>query len=122
MTPLPICKILEMRVVTNELVKMCLERFAEIAEKEHDIKKLYTQFGKCLKLGVHEDSTNRIKVAELMRDHGSKSGEELISFKEDADGMKNGLNDIYFIIGDSTVAVSSSPFLESFCRNGLEVL
>ena len=35
--------------------------FAEIAEKKDDYKKFYEQFGKCLKLGVHEDSTNRIK-------------------------------------------------------------
>merc|ERR1711870_201902 len=45
-------------------------------------------FGKCLKLGVHEDSTNRTKVAELMRYHSSKSGDEQISFKEYVDRLK----------------------------------
>merc|ERR1712166_1456717 len=33
-------------------------------KKKDDYKKFYEQFGKCLKLGVHEDSTNRVKIAE----------------------------------------------------------
>merc|ERR1711874_367460 len=76
-----------LRVIKKNLVKKCLEMFAEIAEKKDDYKKFYEQFGKCLKLGVHEDSTNRTKVAELMRYHTSKSGDELISLKE-FDGRK----------------------------------
>merc|ERR1719223_2148837 len=47
-----------LRVIKKNLVKKCLEMFAEIAEKKDDYKKFYEQFGKCLKLGVHEDSTN----------------------------------------------------------------
>merc|ERR1711876_18616 len=96
--------------------------FAEIAEKKDDYKKFYEQFGKCMKLGVHEDSTNRTKVAELMRYHSSKSGDELISLKEYVDRMKEGQNDIYYITGESIAAVSSSPFLESLRKKGLEVL
>eukprot|EP00494_Astrolonche_serrata_P001530 UN01536 len=84
--------------------------FAEIAEKKDDYKKFYQQFGKCLKLGVHEDSTNRTKVAEFLRFHTSKSGDELIGLKEYVDRMKEGQNDIYYITGESIAAVSSSPF------------
>merc|ERR1712086_177543 len=76
-----------LRVIKKNLVKKCLEMIAEIAEKKDDYKKFYEQFGKCLKLGVHEDSTNRTKVAELMRYQTSKSGDESISFKE-FDGKK----------------------------------
>merc|ERR1711865_1329657 len=96
--------------------------FAEIAEKKDDYKKFYEQFGKCIKLGVHEDSTNRVKVAELLRYQTSKSGDESISFKEYIDRMKEGQNDIYYITGESVAAVSSSPFLEALRKKGLEVL
>merc|ERR1712151_1206115 len=41
-----------LRVIKKNLVKKCLEMFAEIAEKKDDYKKFYEQFGKCLKLGV----------------------------------------------------------------------
>merc|ERR1719198_2458233 len=64
-----------LRVIKKNLVKKCLEMFAEIAEKKDDYKKFYEQFGKCLKLGIHEDSTNRAKIAELLRFNTSKSGD-----------------------------------------------
>merc|ERR1712124_223784 len=111
-----------LRVIKKNLVKKCLEMFAEIAEKKDDYKKFYEQFGKCLKLGVHEDSTNRVKIAELLRYQTSKSGDENISLKEYVDRMKEGQNDIYYITGESIAQVSSSPFLETLRKKGLEVL
>eukprot|EP00435_Cladocopium_sp_Y103_P004807 s2744_g1.t1 len=120
-----------LRVIKKNLVKKCLEMFAEIAEKkerapkcvrEDDYKKFYEAFGKCLKLGVHEDSTNRTKIAELLRFHTSKSGDEQISLKEYVDRMKEGQNDIFYITGESIAAVSSSPFLETLRKKGIEVL
>merc|ERR1739841_459512 len=52
----------------------------------------------------------------------SKSGDEQISLKEYVDRMKEGQNDIYYITGESIAAVSSSPFLETLRKKGLEVL
>ena len=56
-----------LRVIKKNFVKKCLEMFQEIGEKKDDYKKFYEQFVKCLKLGIHEDSTNMTKIAELMR-------------------------------------------------------
>merc|ERR1712070_711217 len=111
-----------LRVIKKNLVKKCLEMFAEISEKKDDYKKFYEQFSKNIKLGIHEDSTNRMKVAELMRYHTSKSGDEQISLKEYVNRMKEGQDDIYYITGESIAAVSSSPFLEALRKKGLEVL
>ena len=49
----------------KNLEKKCLEKFAEIAKKNDDYKKFYKQFGECLKPGIHEDYTNRTKIAEM---------------------------------------------------------
>jgi len=111
-----------LKVIKKTLVKKCLELFAEIAEKDEDYKKFYEQFSKSLKLGIHEDTTNRTKVAELLRFHTSKSGEEMVSLKEYVRNMKEGQKDIYFITGESRVAVSNSPFLEGLRKRGYEVL
>jgi len=110
-----------LRVIKKNLVKKCLEMFNEIAEKPDDYKKFYEQFAKNLKLGIHEDSTNRQKLADLMRYQTSKS-EEGISFKEYVDRMKEGQAGIYYITGESVASVSSSPFIETLRKKGLEVM
>merc|ERR1712057_72674 len=111
-----------LRVIKKNLVKKCLEMFTEITEKKDDYKKFYEQFGKNLKLGIHEDSTNRNKLADLLRYHSSKSSDEMISLKEYVDRMKEGQNDIYYITGESVAQVSSSPFIETLRKKGYEVL
>jgi len=111
-----------LRVIKKNLVKKCIEMFNEITEKKDDYKKFYEQFSKNLKLGIHEDSTNRTKLADLLRYQTSKSGDETISLKEYVDRMKEGQNDIYYITGESIQGVSSSPFLETLRKKGIEVV
>merc|ERR1711966_410824 len=62
-----------LRVIKKNLVKKSIEMMSEISEKKDDYKKFYEQFGKNLKLGIHEDSTNRAKLADLLRYQTSKS-------------------------------------------------
>jgi len=111
-----------LKVIKKNVVKKCLEMFAEIAENQEDYKKFYEQFSKNLKLGIHEDQTNRKKVADLLRFHSSKSGEDQISLKDYIARMKEGQKDIYYITGESRATVAASPFIEALKKKGLEVL
>jgi len=111
-----------LKVIKKNVVKKCLEMFAEIAENQEDYKKFYEQYSKNLKLGIHEDTTNRKKLADLLRFYTSKSGEDLISFKDYIARMKEGQKDIFYITGESRAAVAQSPFIESLKKKGYEVL
>jgi len=111
-----------LRVIKKNLIKKCLELFAGIAENKEEYNKFYEAFGKNLKMGIHEDATNRAKIADLIRYQSSKSGDEILSLKEYCDRMKEGQESIYYITGESVAAVSNSPFLETLKKKGYEVL
>jgi len=111
-----------LKVIKKNVVKKCLEMFAEIAENQEDYKKFYEQFSKNLKLGIHEDTTNRKKIADLLRFYTSKTGEDQISLKDYIQRMKEGQKDIFYITGESRASVAQSPFIEALKKKGLEVL
>merc|ERR1712140_53239 len=77
---------------------------------------------KVLELGIHEDSTNRKKLAGFLRYYSSASGEEMCSLGDYVSRMKENQKDIYYITGESKEVVAASAFVERLKKRGLEVI
>merc|ERR1711992_399079 len=75
-----------------------------------------------LKLGIHEDSTNRKKLSGHLRFFTSASGDEMCSLSDYVSRMKENQKNIYYITGESKEVVAASAFVERLKKRGLEVV
>merc|ERR1712141_858946 len=111
-----------LKVIRKNIVKKILDLIEEICEDKDNFKKFYEQFGKNLKLGIHEDSTNRKKLAGYLRFATSASGDEMCSLNDYVSRMKENQKDIYYITGETKEVVAASSFVEKLKKRGLEVV
>merc|ERR1712242_556290 len=111
-----------LKVIRKNLVKKCMDLMDELNEDKDSWKKFYEQFAKNIKLGMHEDSTNRKKLSGYLRYHTSASGDEMCSLGDYVSRMKENQKDIYYITGENKEVVAQSAFVERLKKRGLEVV
>lgn len=94
------------------------------ANNQEKYATFWKEFGRVLKEGLAEDTTNRDTVAKLLRFATTQSGSETqdVSLEDYVSRMKEGLEKIYYIVADSYAAAKNSPLLEIFNKKGIEVL
>jgi molecular chaperone HtpG len=106
-------------------VKKVLRRLAELAESDPDkYATFWKQFGVTLKEGIADDYSNRDEIAGLLRFNSTKSptDDPDTSLRDYVARMKEGQEDIYYLLAPSLAAAKSSPHLEAFRTKGVEVL
>lgn len=129
-----------LKVMGKKLVRKALEMLRKLAakkvsddegdeEEDDDVEEeedpyitFWEAFGKNIKLGIIEDSSNRSKLQKLLRFKSNKSDDGYVSLEEYVERMPEWQKAIYYISGESVEAVENSPFLERLKKKDLEVL
>jgi len=111
-----------LKVIRKNLVKKAIELFNELAEDQEAFDKFYEQFGKNIKLGIHEESQQRKKLAEFLKYDSTHDPKSMTSLKDYVSRMKPDQQHIYYITGESKEAVQNSAFVERLTKKGYEVL
>ena len=107
------------------LVRHSLDLLDKLANDEPEkYQKFWNEFGAVLKEGPAEDYANRDRVAKLLRFSSThqSGGEQVVSLDDYIKRMKPNQKKIYFITADTLAAAKSSPHLEIFKKNDIEVL
>jgi molecular chaperone HtpG len=111
--------------IRTNAVKRVLRRLGELAENEPEkYVTFWKEFGTTLKEGIADDYSNRDEIAKLLRFTSTKSAsdEPDTSLADYVARMKEGQQDIYYLLAPSLAAAKSSPHLEAFGTKGVEVL
>jgi len=107
--------------IRKALVGRVLSELKTRSKEADDYTKFWENFGPVLKEGVWEDSEHRAEIAGLLRFHSSAQ-DGWTSLADYVARMQPGQESIYYLAGDNTDALRSSPQLEGFRAKGYEVL
>jgi len=111
--------------IRNASTKKILGHLEKMAKNnEDDYATFWKEFGRVLKEGPAEDSSNKEKIAKLFRYASTNNDSDIenVSLDDYISRMKEGQDKLYYITGDSYTAVKNSPHLELFKKKGIEVI
>lgn len=122
-------ELLQSNRVIEKIKAACVKRILGMLEKmansnPEKYADFWKTFGTLLKEGPAEDSSNKDRVAKLLRfssTHDLKE-EQAITLDDYISRMKDKQDKIYYLVADSFAGASSSPLLEVFKKKGIEVL
>jgi molecular chaperone HtpG len=121
-------EILQDTKVTQSLRKGCTSRTLKMLEKlakdTEQYQVFWDEFGQVLKEGPAEDMANKEQIAGLLRFASSHNDDatQNVSLVDYIGRMKEGQDEIYYVVADNYQAAKHSPHLEVFRKKGLEVL
>lgn len=121
-------EILQDNKVSQSLRKGCSSRALKMLEKlakdTEQYQSFWNEFGQVLKEGPAEDQANKDQIAGLLRfaSTHNEGSEQSVALADYVGRMKEGQDEIYFLVADSYEAAKHSPHLEVFRKKGLEVL
>lgn len=104
--------------IKSASVKKILGEIEKLSNDEQKYKIFHKEFGKVLKEGLYSDFENKEKILNLCR-FVTTNG-DFVALKDYKANAKN--NSIYYLIGSDLELLKSSPLLEKYKKDNIEVL
>ena len=127
-----------LKTIKKKLVRKALDMLRKMADEEMYVdegeeeaedddapmkySEFWGQYGKAIKLGIIDDSSNRSRLAKLLRFYTSSFPDELTSLEEYVERMKEDQKHIYYLACQSQEECAASPFVEKLIKDGYEVI
>lgn len=114
----------QVEIIKKNITKKVLDTLADMKNNEYDkYLDFYKEFGRVLKEGVHFDFSRKEQIADLLLFPSTRTETgAYTTLQKYIDGMKEGQEEIYYILGSTLEEVSKSPYLEAFREKDIEVL
>ncbi|NLN13925.1 MAG: molecular chaperone HtpG, partial [Arcobacter skirrowii] len=115
----------ENRILANikqSSVKKILSEIKKLSKDEEKYSQFISQYNRALKEGVYQDYTNKESILELLRYKSTADDKKLTSLEDYKQRANSEQKAIYYIVGDNEKVLRNSPLIESYKKNGIEVL
>ncbi|SDD11234.1 molecular chaperone HtpG [Actinokineospora iranica] len=113
----------QIQLMRRRLVKKVLSTVKSMmADKAEAYETFWREFGRAVKEGLLDDFENRDAILEICSFPSTHDAERQTTLAQYMERMKEGQEHIYYMTGDSRVALENSPHLEAFQSKGYEVL
>jgi molecular chaperone HtpG len=113
----------QIQLMRRRLVKKVLSSIKSLqSSRPDDYAKLWGEVGAALKEGLLSDHDNRDAILDVCSFASTHSTESLTTLAEYVSRMQEGQEHVYFMTGDSRLAVENSPHMEALRAKGFEVL
>jgi molecular chaperone HtpG len=110
------------KVIKKAVVKKSIDMLKSAMNDMDNYLKIYKTYQKNIKLGVYEESGDRERVSDLLMFYSANSPDKMITFDDYITSMNENQKLIYYIAGDNMDILKTSPFLDRFKKNDLDVL
>lgn len=109
--------------IRSGVTKRILSDLAALSEKDPTaFETFWYQFGMVVKEGLYDAAEHRDEIFKICRFFSTNENRRLTSLDDYVARMKDGQEEIYYILGENIDNLERSPQLEGFKSRGLEVL
>ncbi len=111
-------------VMRKNITKRVLDTLTDMKNKEYDsYVSFYKEFGRILKEDLHFEYDKKENIDDLVLAESTNTEEgKYTTFADYVNRMKEGQNDIYYILSSSRAEAMTSPYMEGLTNKGYEVL